>query len=91
MRMNGEKWSCAPCVCGHRVTSCNHRDRPLRRINRRGRSPLSCSKCDSTTCARPEEHTKKNKIRAKVDVHHQCPLIDPLLENPALSEGKKNH
>ncbi|KAB8258574.1 hypothetical protein BDV32DRAFT_125496 [Aspergillus pseudonomiae] len=64
--------SCEHCVRGHRVTSCRYRDRPLRRINRRGRPSSTCSKCYGTTCTRPEKHTK-HKTATKVDTHHKYP------------------
>ncbi|KAE8402544.1 hypothetical protein BDV37DRAFT_252498 [Aspergillus pseudonomiae] len=57
--------SCEHCVRGHRVTSCRYRDRPLRRINRRGRPSSTCSKCYGTTCTRPEKHTKHKTATKK--------------------------
>ena len=33
----GQKYACLRCIRGHRSTSCDHRDRPLLRVRKRGR------------------------------------------------------
>nr|XP_003188802.1 hypothetical protein ANI_1_166174 [Aspergillus niger CBS 513.88] len=58
MLIDGEKWACEACVRGHRVTTCKHNDRPLIRINRKGRPFATCSICNCTPCESPEEHAK---------------------------------
>ncbi|KAE8136537.1 copper fist DNA binding domain-containing protein [Aspergillus pseudotamarii] len=66
MLIDGEKWACEACVRGHRVTTCKHHDRPLIRINRKGRPFSTCSVCNNTPCPTPEEHTKlKREAEAK--------------------------
>lgn len=42
---NGIKYACAPCIKGHRVASCNHTDRPLEEIKRKGRPSTACFHC----------------------------------------------
>ena len=34
---NDEKYACVKCIRGHRATSCQHHDRVLMKINKRGR------------------------------------------------------
>ncbi|OJJ58151.1 hypothetical protein ASPSYDRAFT_119501, partial [Aspergillus sydowii CBS 593.65] len=58
MLIDGEKWACEACVRGHRVSTCKHHDRPLIRINRKGRPFSTCSICNCTPCNLPEEHNK---------------------------------
>ncbi|KAE8386663.1 copper fist DNA binding domain-containing protein [Aspergillus alliaceus] len=66
MLIDGEKWACEACVRGHRVTTCKHHDRPLIRINRKGRPFSTCSVCNNTPCPTPEEHSKlKREAEAK--------------------------
>ncbi|CDO54186.1 similar to Saccharomyces cerevisiae YMR021C MAC1 Copper-sensing transcription factor involved in regulation of genes required for high affinity copper transport [Geotrichum candidum] len=36
----GEKYACLPCIRGHRSSTCNHCDRPLLQVRKRGR-PLA--------------------------------------------------
>jgi hypothetical protein len=45
MLINGEKWACEACVRGHRVSNCQHSDRPLQHINKKGRPVSQCSHC----------------------------------------------
>ncbi|KAK0641079.1 hypothetical protein B0T16DRAFT_207421 [Cercophora newfieldiana] len=47
MLINGEKWACEACVRGHRVSNCQHQDRPLQHINKKGRPVSQCSHCRS--------------------------------------------
>ncbi|BCS04162.1 putative Cu-dependent DNA-binding protein [Aspergillus luchuensis] len=67
MLIDGEKWACEACVRGHRVTTCKHNDRPLIRINRKGRPFATCSICNCTPCESPEEHAK---LKRETDHHH---------------------
>ncbi|KAF9387011.1 hypothetical protein CPB97_003069 [Podila verticillata] len=43
--INGQKFACAACIKGHRSTSCNHGDRPLHEIKKKGRPMTQCSHC----------------------------------------------
>ncbi|KAL1836030.1 hypothetical protein VTJ49DRAFT_5681 [Mycothermus thermophilus] len=45
MIINGEKWACEACVRGHRVSNCQHSDRPLQHINKKGRPVSQCQHC----------------------------------------------
>ncbi|KAJ2078963.1 copper-binding transcription factor [Coemansia sp. RSA 988] len=42
---NGQKYACIQCIRGHRASSCNHADRPLNLVRRKGRPPTQCNKC----------------------------------------------
>ncbi|KAK3381638.1 hypothetical protein B0H63DRAFT_210865 [Podospora didyma] len=45
MLIDGEKWACEACVRGHRVSNCQHHDRPLQHINKKGRPVSQCQHC----------------------------------------------
>ncbi|KAI9839719.1 MAG: hypothetical protein M1838_004278 [Thelocarpon superellum] len=45
MLIDGEKWACDACVRGHRVSNCQHSDRPLQHINKKGRPVSQCQHC----------------------------------------------
>lgn len=45
MLIGGEKWACEACVRGHRVSNCQHSDRPLQHINKKGRPVSQCQHC----------------------------------------------
>ncbi|PQE25444.1 copper fist dna binding domain protein [Rutstroemia sp. NJR-2017a BBW] len=45
MLIEGEKWACDACVRGHRVSNCQHSERPLQHINKKGRPVSQCSHC----------------------------------------------
>ncbi|KAE8548896.1 hypothetical protein TMatcc_010243 [Talaromyces marneffei ATCC 18224] len=60
MLIDGEKWACEACVRGHRVSSCRHNDRPLIRINKKGRPFSVCIICRGP-CNSREEHSKLNR------------------------------
>ncbi|KAL4964849.1 putative Cu-dependent DNA-binding protein [Aspergillus stella-maris] len=77
MLIDGEKWACEACVRGHRVSTCKHHDRPLTRINRKGRPYSTCSICNCTPCSSPEEHTKLKReaeLRAQAQNVRASPL-----------------
>ena len=42
---NNIKYACEPCIKGHRVASCDHSDRPLVEIKRKGRPSTACFHC----------------------------------------------
>ncbi|KAL8846547.1 MAG: hypothetical protein Q9221_008377 [Calogaya cf. arnoldii] len=52
MLINGEKWACEACVRGHRVSNCQHSDRPLTHINKKGRPVSQCPHCRGLRKAR---------------------------------------
>ncbi|PTU19888.1 hypothetical protein P175DRAFT_0502063 [Aspergillus ochraceoroseus IBT 24754] len=68
MLIDGEKWACEACVRGHRVTTCKHHDRPLIRINRKGRPFSTCLICNCTPCESPDEH---NKLKREAEMKSQ--------------------
>ncbi|PFH59880.1 hypothetical protein XA68_11738 [Ophiocordyceps unilateralis] len=45
MLIDGEKYACEACVRGHRVSNCQHSDRPLQHINKKGRPVSQCQHC----------------------------------------------
>ncbi|TVY85078.1 Copper resistance protein CRF1 [Lachnellula suecica] len=45
MLIKGEKYACEACVRGHRVSNCQHADRPLQHINKKGRPVSQCTHC----------------------------------------------
>ncbi|KAG9247191.1 hypothetical protein BJ878DRAFT_415389 [Calycina marina] len=45
MLIKGEKYACEACVRGHRVSNCQHSDRQLQHINKKGRPVSQCSHC----------------------------------------------
>jgi hypothetical protein len=47
MLIKGEKYACEACVRGHRVSNCQHADRPLQHINKKGRPVSQCQHCRS--------------------------------------------
>ncbi|KAK2740175.1 hypothetical protein FQN55_009016 [Onygenales sp. PD_40] len=71
MLIKGEKWACEACIRGHRVSNCQHADRPLSHINKKGRPVSQCPHCRGLRKARTT-HTKcecGEKPHTKVD----CP------------------
>ncbi|KAL8800543.1 MAG: hypothetical protein Q9182_005098 [Xanthomendoza sp. 2 TL-2023] len=52
MLIEGEKWACDACVRGHRVSNCQHSDRPLTHINKKGRPVSQCPHCRGLRKAR---------------------------------------
>ncbi|KLU92176.1 hypothetical protein MAPG_11122 [Magnaporthiopsis poae ATCC 64411] len=57
MIIDGEKWACEACVRGHRVSNCQHSDRPLQHINKKGRPVSQCQHCRSMRKSR-QSHVK---------------------------------
>ncbi|KAI7872838.1 copper fist DNA binding domain-containing protein [Spinellus fusiger] len=45
MNIDSKKWSCATCIKGHRASHCQHVDRPLFEIKRKGRPSTQCKTC----------------------------------------------
>ncbi|KAL9038597.1 MAG: hypothetical protein Q9214_005213 [Letrouitia sp. 1 TL-2023] len=52
MLIEGEKYACEACVRGHRVSNCQHSDRPLIHINKKGRPVSQCPHCRGLRKAR---------------------------------------
>ncbi|KAF7728374.1 hypothetical protein EC973_006182 [Apophysomyces ossiformis] len=45
MYINGIKFACSTCIKGHRSSHCNHTDRPLLEIRKKGRPVTQCAYC----------------------------------------------
>ncbi|ORE02782.1 copper-fist-domain-containing protein [Rhizopus microsporus var. microsporus] len=45
MYINGIKYACSTCIKGHRSSHCNHVDRPLFEIRKKGRPVTQCTYC----------------------------------------------
>ncbi|GJJ77857.1 hypothetical protein EMPS_10216 [Entomortierella parvispora] len=43
--VNGQKFACETCIKGHRSSSCNHSDRPLHEVKKKGRPSTQCLHC----------------------------------------------
>ncbi|EPE26718.1 Zinc copper-regulated transcription factor [Glarea lozoyensis ATCC 20868] len=70
MLIKGEKYACEACVRGHRVSNCQHADRPLQHINKKGRPVSQCTHCRTLRksrsahvrcdCGGDKSHTKSS-------------------------------
>ncbi|GAA5864834.1 hypothetical protein JCM1840_004920 [Sporobolomyces johnsonii] len=58
MIIDGVKFSCGPCVKGHRQANCNHGDRELFEVKKRGRPITACAEC--------------REIRKTTNAHKTC-------------------
>ncbi|KAK3902678.1 hypothetical protein C8A05DRAFT_33612 [Staphylotrichum tortipilum] len=75
MLIDGEKWACEACVRGHRVSNCQHHDRPLQHINKKGRPVSQCQHCRAMRKSR-SAHTKCDCGEKT----HKCVHLRPALE-----------
>ncbi|KAL2373356.1 hypothetical protein RJ035_004683 [Blastomyces gilchristii] len=75
MLINGEKWACDACIRGHRVSNCQHADRPLSHINKKGRPVSQCPHCRSLRKSRTT-HTKC-ECGEKGHTKAECPVKEP--------------
>ncbi|ENH73481.1 Copper resistance protein CRF1 [Fusarium oxysporum f. sp. cubense race 1] len=57
MTPKGERFACESCIRGHRVAQCQHTDRPLLRVGRKGRPVSQCTHCRTLRTSR-SVHTK---------------------------------
>ncbi|CCT70910.1 related to transcription activator CUP2 [Fusarium fujikuroi IMI 58289] len=57
MASNAEKLACESCIRGHRVAKCQHTDRPLLSVSRKGRPVSQCNHCRTLRNSR-SVHTK---------------------------------
>ncbi|KXX75025.1 Copper resistance protein CRF1 [Madurella mycetomatis] len=75
MIIDGEKWACEACVRGHRVSNCQHHDRPLQHINKKGRPVSQCQHCRAMR--------KSRSAHVKCDCGektHKCVHLRPVVE-----------
>ncbi|KAG6319871.1 hypothetical protein E4U22_004018 [Claviceps purpurea] len=79
MLIDGEKYACEACVRGHRVSNCQHSDRPLQHINKKGRPVSQCSHCRTmrksrsahVKCDCGEKTSKCAHLQQPVDGHKE--------------------
>ncbi|KUI69180.1 Copper resistance protein CRF1 [Cytospora mali] len=79
MIIDGEKWACESCVRGHRVSNCQHAERPLQHINKKGRPVSQCQHCRSmrrsksahVKCDCGEKTSKCVHLQATVEGHRE--------------------
>ncbi|KAK4549493.1 hypothetical protein LTR36_006490 [Oleoguttula mirabilis] len=45
LKSDGTKWACQSCLKGHRVSGCNHTDRELTLVPKKGRPVTQCQHC----------------------------------------------
>ncbi|EPS41105.1 hypothetical protein H072_4961 [Dactylellina haptotyla CBS 200.50] len=88
MYVDGKKYACDACVRGHRVSGCNHNDRPLQEIAKKGRPVSQCQHCRSLRKSR-SSHVKcdcgeKTKGAPK---HHYINENGKLVELDESKEG----
>ncbi|KAL8907125.1 MAG: hypothetical protein Q9171_005992 [Xanthocarpia ochracea] len=97
MLIDGEKWACEACVRGHRVSNCQHHDRPLTHINKKGRPVSQCPHCRGLRKARASHvkcecgekpHSKEECVDVGSQSAHGEPnAVEASLSN-SLSDGK---
>lgn len=68
--IDGMKFSCAPCMRGHRATTCMHHDRILLEVRRPGRPLSSCPHKSQSCGCRPEELLPR-MIKSKAGVRYR--------------------
>ncbi|RCI16453.1 hypothetical protein L249_2669 [Ophiocordyceps polyrhachis-furcata BCC 54312] len=79
MLIDGEKYACDACVRGHRVSNCQHSDRPLQHINKKGRPVSQCQHCRTmrksrsahVKCDCGEKTSKCAHLQQPVDGHKE--------------------
>ncbi|KAL9009719.1 MAG: hypothetical protein Q9173_005278 [Seirophora scorigena] len=75
MLIDGEKWACEACVRGHRVSNCQHSERPLTHINKKGRPVSQCPHCRTLRKARASH--VKCECGEKPHTKEECPDLGP--------------
>ncbi|WPH00927.1 Hypothetical protein R9X50_00376100 [Acrodontium crateriforme] len=59
VKPDGTKWACLSCLKGHRVSGCNHTDRELQLVPKKGRPVTQCQHC--------RQERKKRSAHVKCD------------------------
>lgn len=59
------KYACETCIKGHRVATCNHSDRPLIEIKRKGRPSTACFHCKELRMVRNVNPSGSCKCHSK--------------------------
>lgn len=71
MLIDGEKYACEACVRGHRVSNCNHYERPLTHINKKGRPVSQCPHCRGLRKAR------SSHVKCECGDRHKAGSVSP--------------
>ncbi|KAK4172065.1 hypothetical protein QBC36DRAFT_294735 [Triangularia setosa] len=75
MIIDGEKWACEACVRGHRVSNCQHHERPLQHINKKGRPVSQCQHC------RAMRKSRASHVKCDCgEKTHKCIHLRPVVE-----------
>ncbi|GAA5862005.1 hypothetical protein JCM8547_001555 [Rhodosporidiobolus lusitaniae] len=79
MFIDGVKFACESCIKGHRQTSCQHSDRPLTQIMRRGRPATACDACREARKISNSHRTCTHKVTDEdgADVSSSVPKVLP--------------
>ncbi|CVL00465.1 related to transcription activator CUP2 [Fusarium mangiferae] len=83
MASTAEKLACESCIRGHRVAKCQHTDRPLLTVSRKGRPVSQCNHCRTLRNSR-SVHTKCKCASAS----HQAMLKEFGQERCQCDEGE---
>ncbi|KAK4457395.1 hypothetical protein QBC42DRAFT_188700 [Cladorrhinum samala] len=86
MLIDGEKWACEACVRGHRVSNCQHHDRPLQHINKKGRPVSQCQHCRAMRKSR-SAHVKCECGEKTHKCIHLRPVVEGHKENCCCNHG----
>ncbi|SMN18538.1 similar to Saccharomyces cerevisiae YGL166W CUP2 Copper-binding transcription factor [Maudiozyma saulgeensis] len=62
---NNIKYACEPCIKGHKVAGCDHSDRPLIQVKRKGRPSTACFHCKELRMVRNVNPSGSCKCHSK--------------------------
>ncbi|KZS87991.1 hypothetical protein SISNIDRAFT_460249 [Sistotremastrum niveocremeum HHB9708] len=71
---NEKKFACETCIKGHRSTACNHTQRPLFEIKKKGRPATQCDHC------RELRKTKQVHVKCQCESREDRPAAPPILK-----------
>ncbi|KAH7185847.1 uncharacterized protein B0J16DRAFT_142701 [Fusarium flagelliforme] len=86
MIIDGEKYACEACVRGHRVSNCQHSDRPLQHINKKGRPVSQCAHCRAMRKSR-SAHVKCDCGEKTSKCAHLQPTVEGHTETCCCNHG----
>lgn len=86
MLIDGEKYACEACVRGHRVSNCQHSDRPLQHINKKGRPVSQCAHCRAMRKSR-SAHVKCDCGEKTSKCAHLQPTVEGHKETCCCNHG----
>lgn len=73
--VNNQKFACESCIKGHRSSSCQHTDRPLYEIKKKGRPVSQCNKC--------------RELRRTKRMHNKCNCVPGVCTELSSSESNE--